>query len=202
MSQKVEIDCGNGHKTVLTGRNLNVFVAVSKNEAVRGLEGEELVRAIVANVRKGDISEISRLKNGKLNDGPDEEFGAEEFNDCGVRTGTRHMKDGSLSNPPSGKPALCNYDSSGRLVTESDYSGGQLQHTRQYDTRGALLYEARFTDEGVETILDNRPYDPFRTRFRSAPPVMKAKAPAAPQVSARDIAINDLRERCPALKVL
>ena len=80
--QQVEVECGEGdgaYVVRITGESLAAFVAASRSLSVKGKEGEALVAALV--VALPGLKNVRRLKDGRLNDGPDGEPAEQYFND-------------------------------------------------------------------------------------------------------------------------
>jgi len=156
MLQRIEITCGDGphaYQVTLTGENLR---SVFENACLQDKEGEARVRAIV---ELGGVSKIERRKEGRYNDGPQNEPALLVFNDNGTPRAIRHFKNGELNDIANGEPAVLQYDHSG----------------------SKLVYAVHF-DNGREIKKLTQPeMDAYAARLNKAHTIRRARTPSPPK---------------------
>jgi hypothetical protein len=111
-------------KVILTAASLEAFTQAAQQPDILNKEGEELVAAILAQV-KGAISRAERYKNGQANNGVNGEPAIQTFNDVLKLTYVRLYQDGKLNDGPHGEPAIQDY-SEGRLSFAASYKDGLM----------------------------------------------------------------------------
>jgi hypothetical protein len=142
-----------------TNPNENVFTRIKGHPALRGKEGEELVKAILTNA-DGSIYKLERFKNGQPSDGPNGEPALLEFGKD--RLTINLYKDGKLNDGPNGEPAVQEL----APVKKGDASSGWRP------TEGTKSYK-----DGVETPLKD---SEIKLSVKTAGPTLQTKGASKP----------------------
>lgn len=111
---------------------------------VEGKTGEALISALKT-LSKGNITEISRRKDGRLSDSPDGEAAIESFSLGRTAYSKSHYSNGLLSDV-KGEPAIQEFNARGLLIEAQRFTAGTLN-----DGAAGEPAIQRFDDSGEET---------------------------------------------------
>jgi hypothetical protein len=158
MSQKIEITGDDpAYKIILTGKDLGIFEAASRDSSVQGKTGEALAAAILE-VAKKDVFGVERFKRNEAgeyekNDGPNGEAAFMEFNQGGILVQLAHLKDGALNDGPKGAAAIQEFFDDGKLLKAQHCREGVLNDTpggeaavQEFNEKGGLIFAVRYRD--------------------------------------------------------
>lgn len=112
MTQQIYIECGKGTKAyqvTLTAESLDVFVAASQKEEVKGKTGEALVSAILAAAGKAIFKIERKNMANEYNDGPKGEPAYVGYEQGRLKI-IQHAKKNLLSDSIKGEPAVKEFD--------------------------------------------------------------------------------------------
>jgi antitoxin component YwqK of YwqJK toxin-antitoxin module len=150
MSAEIEIDGGkdaSAYKIIVTGKDVDVFIRASQLPEIKGKSGEDIVNFLLK-AAKGEITQVTRLKDDVRQDGPNGEPAVECFNMHGQLARVARYKAGVLNDGAKGEAAVKNFYPSDSLVprlwTILRYKDGKLN-----DSPDGQPANLQYTEEGV-----------------------------------------------------